>query len=204
MKVSEERPASPDTLPIATFGGGCFWCTEAVFRQLEGVRSVVSGYSGGQIESPTYKAVCTGGTGHAEVVQIEFDPTEISYEELLNVFWMSHDPTTSNQQGNDVGTQYRSVVFFHDDTQRATAERVKKALEKSTAFHCPIVTAVDPFVRFYPAENYHQNYYETNRRQPYCALVIRPKIERVRRELGRPSSSRARAGGATPNNPTRK
>jgi len=180
MPTSQEGTASPKTLLRATFGTGCFWCTEAVFQQLEGVQSVVSGYSGGQTKTPSYKDICTGTTGHAEVVQIDYDPKVISYEELLEVFWKSHDPTTLNRQGNDVGTQYRSVIFFRSDEERTIAEHYKRKLDASGAFDRPIVTTVEPFGEFYAAEDYHQNYFETNARQPYCSLVIRPKIEKLR------------------------
>ena len=147
-------------LQQATLGSGCFWCTEAVFKDLRGVRSVVSGYSGGSVPNPSYEQVCSGRTGHAEVVQIAFDPREVSFEELLEVFWKTHDPTTLNRQGNDVGTQYRSVVFYHDDEQRRLAEELKEKLAGSGAFGGPIVTEISPLLNYYPAEDYHQNYFE--------------------------------------------
>ncbi|UAY53714.1 peptide-methionine (S)-S-oxide reductase MsrA [Ferruginibacter albus] len=162
----------------ATFGNGCFWCTEAVFQELKGVLKVTSGYSGGTVENPTYKQVCTGTTGHAECLQIVYDPSVISYDELLEVFWKTHDPTTLNRQGNDVGTQYRSVVFYHSDEQKAKAEKYKDELNKAGAYPDPIVTIIEPFTKFYPAEDYHQNYFNENGDEPYCRLVIRPKVEK--------------------------
>lgn len=170
-------------LQQATFGSGCFWCTEGVFQQLKGVHSVVSGYSGGHVKNPTYKQVCGGDTGHAEVVQITFDPGVISFEDLLQVFWRTHDPTTLNRQGNDVGTQYRSVVFFHSDEQRQIAEQYKQQLDRSGSFARPIVTEIVPFDVFYPAEDYHQNYYDQNPQQAYCQMVVRPKIEKFKKEF---------------------
>ncbi len=169
---------------IATFGNGCFWCTEAIFQQLEGVLKVISGYSGGQVENPSYKQVCTGTTGAAECLQIEYDASKISFDELLEVFWKTHDPTTLNQQGADVGTQYRSVIFYHDDEQKAKAEEYKVALDASGAFDKPIVTTLEPFVKFYPAEDYHQDYYNNNSGQGYCQFVIRPKLEKFRKVFG--------------------
>jgi peptide-methionine (S)-S-oxide reductase len=174
---------SPGRTELATFGSGCFWCTEAVFEQLRGVKSVVSGYSGGETPNPTYEAICTGLTGHAEVVQIAYDPAEISYDELLKVFWQTHDPTTLNRQGNDVGTQYRSVIFYHHDEQRRIAEGYKKQLDDAETFRDPIVTEIAPFEKFYPAEKYHQEYYRSNPSQGYCAFVIRPKVEKFRQEF---------------------
>lgn len=165
----------------ATFGTGCFWCTEAIFEQLKGVKRVVSGYSGGMVPNPTYEQVLTGRTGHAEVVHIEFDPTEVSFSRLLEAFWLSHDPTTLNRQGVDVGTQYRSVVFYHDDQQRKTAERYKSELNESKAFRKPIVTEIAKFEAFYPAKGYHQDYFAENGRQPYCQLHIRPKLKKFKR-----------------------
>ena len=165
---------------LATFGTGCFWCTEAVFQQLKGVSKVVSGYSGGQVPNPTYKQVCTGTTGHAEVIQVTFDPAVISYPELLEVFWRSHDPTTLNRQGNDIGTQYRSVIFTHNDRQKQLAELYKKKIEAAKVFSNPVVTEVVPFTAFYPAEDYHQNYYVENSQAPYCRVMIRPKLEKLR------------------------
>lgn len=169
---------------VATFGAGCFWCVEAVFMDLKGVISVISGYSGGHVENPTYKQVCSGDTGHAEVVQITYNPGEISFEELLEVFWKTHDPTTLNQQGNDVGTQYRSVIFYHDEEQKQLAEFYKQQLYASGAFEDPIVTEIVPFEKFYKAEDYHQNYFNQNAFQPYCSFVIRPKVEKFREVFG--------------------
>jgi peptide methionine sulfoxide reductase msrA/msrB len=172
------RPAVPTEL--ATFGGGCFWCTEAVYQELKGVRSVTSGYSGGKKEKPTYAEVSSGFTGHAEVIQVEYNPQQVSFEELLEVFWKTHDPTTLNQQGADVGTQYRSVVFYHNDKQKKLAEEYKAKLDKSGAFGAPIVTEISPFTKFYPAEQYHQDYYAQNPGQSYCRAVIAPKVEKFR------------------------
>lgn len=164
----------------ATFGGGCFWCTEAVFQQLRGVKSVTSGYCGGTVARPTYEQVCSKRTGHAEVIQVEFDPRQIRYADVLEVFFRTHDPTTVDRQGNDVGPQYRSVIFYHDDQQRRTAEQVKAALESAGVYAAPIVTTIEPVAEFYPAEAYHQNYYASNPRQPYCSFVIGPKVEKFR------------------------
>ena len=161
----------------ATFGGGCFWCMEAVFERLPGVKSVTSGYAGGRIANPTYEQVCTGATGHAEVTQIEFDPEKVSYEKLLEVFWQAHDPTTLNRQGADEGTQYRSVILYHDDTQKMTAEKSKAAAQKN--FKHPIVTEIAPFAKFYPAEGYHQEYYDNHSNEGYCRVVIAPKLEKL-------------------------
>jgi len=162
----------------ATFGAGCFWCTEAVFQRLEGVVSVESGYSGGNVANPSYEQVCTGTTGHAEVTQITFDPSKISFDDLLHAFWKMHDPTTLDRQGNDVGTQYRSVIFYHNDNQKELAEKYKKELDSSGAWKNPIVTEISPFKAFYKAEAYHQNYYNDNRFQPYCMFVIGPKLDK--------------------------
>ena len=165
-------------METATFGSGCFWCTEAVFQQLKGVSSVVPGYSGGHVVNPTYQQVCTGRTGHAEVCQIQFDPEQISYEELLEVFFNIHDPTTLNRQGNDVGTQYRSVIFYHSEEQRKTAERIMAELDDSEAWKNPIVTEIVPFEEFYKAEDYHQNYYRNNPNEGYCRVIIAPKLNK--------------------------
>jgi peptide-methionine (S)-S-oxide reductase len=166
---------------LATLGGGCFWCTEAVFQMLPGVKSVVSGYSGGQKENPTYEDICTGKTGHAEVIQVEFDPQVISYEKLLEEFWDAHDPTTLNRQGNDVGTQYRSVIFHHNDTQKVAAEKSKASAQK--LFSKPIVTEISPLKKFYKTEDYHQNYYRNFPEKGYCQAVIRPKVEKFEKKL---------------------
>lgn len=168
-------------LDTATFGAGCFWCVEAVFQRLKGVQSVTSGYSGGTLENPTYKQVCTGTTGHAEVCQIVFDPQQIGYIDLLQAFFSSHDPTTLNRQGADEGTQYRSAIFYHSDQQRAEAEKTKKELNAAGAFDNPIVTEIAPFTKFYKAEDYHQNYFNENGSQPYCSFVIRPKLEKFKK-----------------------
>lgn len=179
----ESKPADvdPAALEKATFGSGCFWCSEAVFQQLKGVHSVVSGYTGGKVKNPTYEQVCTGLTGHAEVIQITFDPQAISYDELLEVFWQTHDPTTLNQQGADIGTQYRSAIFYHNEKQRELAEHYKQQLEKEHAFRRPIVTEITPFETFYSAEDYHQDYYNSHKSQPYCSAVIRPKVSKVQK-----------------------
>ena len=166
----------------ATFGTGCFWCTEAIFKELEGVVSVMPGYSGGQTINPTYKEVCSGETGHAECTQIVYDPAKISYDELLEVFFKVHDPTSLNRQGNDVGTQYRSVIFYHGDEQKRLAEKYKTELDRSGAYDKPIVTQIVPMEKFYRAENYHHDYYEYNKdKNPYCAVVVRPKLEKFRK-----------------------
>jgi len=165
-------------LDTATFGTGCFWCTEAIFQQLEGVEKVTSGYSGGSVPNPTYEQVCSKTTGHAECLNIMYDPKKISFDELLEVFWQTHDPTTLNRQGADVGTQYRSVVFYHNEEQRAKTAKYKAELDKSGAFDKPIVTSLEPFTVFYAAEEEHQNYYNNNGSQGYCQFVIRPKVEK--------------------------
>ncbi|HNU14981.1 MAG TPA: peptide-methionine (S)-S-oxide reductase MsrA [Chitinophagaceae bacterium] len=173
--------AQPNTA-IATFANGCFWCTEAIFEELDGVISAVSGYTGGQTKNPTYKEVCSGETGHAECLQITYDTTKITFDELLEVFWQTHDPTTLNRQGADVGTQYRSGIFYHNARQKEIAEKYKAELDKSGAFDKPIVTEITPFTEFYPAEDYHQQYYELNgNTNPYCKIVIQPKIEKFRK-----------------------
>lgn len=177
-KKMEKPKAKPASTEVATFGEGCFWCVEAVFQRLDGVVSVVSGYAGGHVENPTYRQVCGGDTGHAEVCQITFDPAAISYDELLEVFWKTHDPTTYHRQGNDVGPQYRSVIFTHSARQKELAEKYRKELGASGAFDNPIVTEIEPFTNFYPAEAYHQDYYNSNPNQGYCSLVIRPKVEK--------------------------
>ena len=163
----------------ATFGMGCFWCTEAIFQRLKGVASVKSGYEGGTLSNPTYEEVCTGATGHAEVLEITYNPMVISYDELLEVFWKSHDPTTLNRQGADSGTQYRSVIFYHSAEQKASAEKYKAELNKTNAFGKKVVTAIEAAKPFYVAENYHQNYFNKNGSEPYCRLVIQPKIEKL-------------------------
>lgn len=165
-------------LKKATFGSGCFWCTEAVFERLNGVHSVVSGYSGGSVENPTYEEVCNGTTGHAEVTQITYDPDVITFDELLEVFWKTHDPTTLNRQGNDIGTQYRSVIFYQDEEQKKLAEKYKEELDRSGAWDKPIVTEISPLTNFFKAEDYHQDYYQNNPNQGYCAFVIAPKVDK--------------------------
>lgn len=167
----------------ATFGNGCFWCTEAVFQLLNGVISVTSGYSGGETSNPDYKSVCSGLTGHAECLQIIFDPTMISFEDLLAVFWKTHDPTTLNRQGNDVGTQYRSVIFYNTDEEKNIAKDYMEQLNNSGSFSKPIVTTLEPLTIFYPAENYHQDYYLHNGIAPYCQFVVRPKVEKFKKEF---------------------
>ena len=164
-------------IETATLGGGCFWCMEAVYERLPGVISVTSGFAGGHVINPTYHDVCGGDTGHAEVTQITFDPAKISYAKLLEVFWQAHDPTTLNRQGADEGTQYRSVILYHDEKQKLTAEKAKLAAQAD--FHKPIVTEIAPFTKFYPAEDYHQGYYDANSGQPYCQVVITPKLEKL-------------------------
>lgn len=173
---------TPNGAPAATeritFGGGCFWCIEAVFQRLNGVTKVVSGYAGGQTQNPTYEQVCSGTTGHAEVVQLEFDPSKVSYDKLLEVFWAAHDPTTLNRQGNDVGTQYRSIILFENDQQKSIAESSKAKAQKD--FKEPIVTQVAKLEKFYVAEDKHQNYYNENgAKNPYCQVVIRPKLQKL-------------------------
>jgi len=166
----------PAKVAVVTFGAGCFWCTEAVFLRLDGVTAVESGYAGGFVKNPTYDAVCAGETGHAEVCRISYNPDKIGFDELLKVFWMTHNPTTLNQQGADIGTQYRSVVFHHDETQKELALKLKKELDESGAFPAPIVTEISPLKEYYKAEAYHQNYFEQNPFQGYCQAVVRPKI----------------------------
>jgi peptide-methionine (S)-S-oxide reductase len=169
-----------NNMEVATLAGGCFWCLEAIFDELEGVQRVVSGYSGGNTVKPSYKEVCGGRTGHAEAVQVVFNPKVISYREVLAVFFSMHDPTTLNRQGDDVGTQYRSVIFYHDDKQKAIAEQLIKELNAAKIWNAPIVTEVTPFSAFYPAEDYHQNYFRQNAAQPYCQVVITPKLAKFR------------------------
>lgn len=175
----QDANAQKQKLEKATFGMGCFWCTEALFQKLIGVSSVKSGYEGGDVANPTYEDVCTGTTNHAEVIEISYDPTKISFDELLEIFWKSHDPTTLNRQGADVGTQYRSVVFYHSDEQKATAEKYKAELNKTNAFGKPVVTEITKAQPFYVAENYHQDYFIKNGELPYCRLVILPKVEKL-------------------------
>lgn len=168
-------------MDTATFGAGCFWCVEAIFQDLVGVEQVQSGYSGGKIKEPTYREVSSGKTGHAEVVQIVYNPEKITFDELLEVFWQTHDPTTLNKQGADVGTQYRSVVFYHNDEQKNKAESYKSKLNQSGAFPNPIITEISEFQNFYIAEDYHQNYFNENKEAPYCTYVIKPKLEKYKK-----------------------
>lgn len=178
-KISSMNNNTPtDT---ATFGGGCFWCTEAIFLQLKGVQSVVSGYEGGKMPNPTYKDVCTGTTGHAEVIRITYDPATVSYADLLEIFFKTHDPTTLNRQGNDIGTQYRSVVFYHNEAQKELTQKAIQALNAEKVYDNPIVTTLEPAATFYAAEDYHQNYYNNNPNQGYCAAVIQPKVEKFKK-----------------------
>lgn len=170
-----------DNHEIATFGSGCFWCTEAVFQEVNGVKAVISGYSGGKRPNPTYEQVCAGATGHAEVIQIHYDSKVVSYTELLEIFWSTHDPTTLNRQGADVGTQYRSVIFYHNEEQKGLATIYKDKLNSSGAFNNPIVTEISPLTQFYEAEKYHQNYYQQNPNQGYCSFVITPKLDKFRK-----------------------
>jgi len=167
-------------MAVATLGGGCFWCLEAVYSELRGVERVVSGYAGGTVPNPTYEAVCTGATGHAEVVQITFDPREIAFRDLLEVFFAVHDPTTPDRQGYDVGPQYRSIILYHDEEQRAVAEATIAVLNAAGVWDAPIVTEVVPYTTFYPAEAYHQQYFRRNPSQPYCQVVVAPKVAKVR------------------------
>jgi peptide-methionine (S)-S-oxide reductase len=180
MKKSNIMNNSTSKYDTATFGAGCFWCVEAQFQLLEGVISVESGFSGGAIKNPSYREVCNGNTGHAEVCNIVYDPSKISYDELLAAFWKTHDPTQLNRQGNDVGTQYRSVIFYHNENQKMLAEKYKKELNESGAWDKPIVTEISPFTAFYKAEDYHQNYYNQNGEEPYCHYVIQPKVEKFK------------------------
>jgi peptide-methionine (S)-S-oxide reductase len=173
------RKSDSDKTELATFGGGCFWCTEAVFDRIEGVRSVMPGYAGGSTETPTYEEVCTGTSGHAEVIQITYDPAIISYEELLEVFWKAHDPTTLNRQGADIGSQYRSVIFYRNQDEKEIAERSKQNIEVTSAYNDPIVTEIEPLKAFYPAEDYHRDYFNRNPRAGYCNIVIRPKLKKL-------------------------
>lgn len=164
----------------ATLGGGCFWCTEAVYKELKGVVDVVPGYSGGNIKNPAYREVCTGRTGHAEVVQITYDPDIVSFREILEVFFMTHDPTTLNRQGNDVGTQYRSAIFYHDEEQKETAREVVKSFEKEKIYDQPVVTEITPFEAFYEADEAHKDYFERNEEQPYCQFIVAPKVAKFK------------------------
>lgn len=181
-KMNNTNPATQQhKTEVATFAAGCFWCVEAQYQQLKGVEKVESGYIGGHIENPTYKQVCTGETGHAEACNIYYDPAIISYDELLAAFWIAHDPTQLNRQGNDVGTQYRSAIFYHNEEQKQKAEDYKKKLDEEKAFSGPIVTEISPYTKFYKAEDYHQNYYNDNPSQGYCVFVVKPKMDKFRK-----------------------
>lgn len=177
----ENTKMNDNKLEVATLGGGCFWCIEAIFDEIRGVESTISGYSGGTVKNPAYREVTSGRTGHAEVVQIKFNPQEISYREILEVFFHLHDPTTLNRQGADVGTQYRSVIFFHDENQEKTAREVFEETNQSGLWGDPLVTQIEPLTEFYPAEEYHQNYFAKNPDQAYCSYVIKPKLEKLRK-----------------------
>jgi len=180
MSREGSQGSSPSSREVATLAGGCFWCVEAVFNELRGVEKVESGYSGGKIANPSYQQVCTGSTGHAEAVQVTFDPGEISFRDILQIFFTTHDPTTLNRQGADTGTQYRSAIFYHDDVQRSAAEQVIKEVNGSKVWKRPLVTELSPFKAFYKAEDYHQSYFENNRDAGYCQVVIEPKIVKLR------------------------
>lgn len=181
-KTDKSKQMIPETkLDTATFGAGCYWCVEAQFQLLDGVVSVASGFSGGTVKNPSYKEVCTGSTGHAEVCQVVYDTTKLSFADMLEAFWLSHDPTQLNRQGNDVGTQYRSVIFYHNEKQHQDAEEYKKKLNASGAYENPVVTEISPFTIFYKAEDYHQNYFNENGDAPYCSFVIRPKVEKFQK-----------------------
>ena len=187
-KNDKAKDSKPKT-ELATFGGGCFWCFEAVFERVKGVKNVVSGYAGGDVPNPTYEMVCSGLTGHAEVVQIEFDPSVVSFEELLNLFWKAHDPTTENAQGPDFGTNYRSIVLYHNDEQKAATLKSFKALTAAHAYPNPIVTQLVPFTKFYPAEPHHQNYYRNHRGDPYSQMIIAPKLQSMKAATTKPAKS---------------
>jgi peptide-methionine (S)-S-oxide reductase len=182
QKTKQEfKMVNKSDFETATFGSGCFWCTEAIFLNIDGVTKVESGYTGGKVKNPTYKEVCSGLTGHAEVIQLTFDPKIISYDELLEIFWQIHDPTTLNKQGADIGSQYRSVIYYHSDDQKRSAEHFKARLEEEGVFDKPIVTEISPATTFYKAEDYHQNYYNLNNNAPYCTYVIEPKLEKFKK-----------------------
>jgi peptide-methionine (S)-S-oxide reductase len=180
-EMTENKNATTHQLDTATFGGGCFWCTEAQIQLLDGVSKVVSGYTGGVTKNPTYKEVCSGLTGHAEVIQVTFDPAILSYDALLAAFWQAHDPTQLNRQGNDEGTQYRSVIFYHNEEQKKIAEQYKNRLNEEKAYDKPVVTEIAPLSIFYPGEGYHQNYFNENGNQGYCMFVIQPKVDKFKK-----------------------
>lgn len=173
-----------DKMDSAILGAGCFWCVEAVFQRVPGVKEIISGYSGGQVDNPSYEAVCSGSTGHAEVIKLVYNPEEVSFATLLSVFWQTHDPTTLNRQGNDIGTQYRSAIFYLNEEQKSIAEKLKSDLDASGAFRAPIVTEISAYTNFFPAEEYHQNYYNQNSSQGYCRYVIAPKLEKFEKVFG--------------------
>jgi peptide-methionine (S)-S-oxide reductase len=177
--MADTENITEQEIELATFGAGCFWCVEAIFERLEGVADVRTGYTGGRIENPTYDDVCSGKTGHVEVVQVDYNPQIIGYKQLLDIFWKSHDPTTLNRQGGDTGTQYRSAIFYHSDKQRVIAEKSKKKADKSSLYEDPIVTEISLLTKFYIAENYHQDYYRMNQNAPYCQLLIKPKLDKL-------------------------
>jgi peptide-methionine (S)-S-oxide reductase len=181
MVAQEKSPAGKPKIETATLGGGCFWCVEAVFQEVKGVTAVESGYAGGTVDNPTYKQVCSGTTGHAEVCQIKFDTSVLTFKDILEVFFKTHDPTTLNRQGNDKGTQYRSVIFYHSPEQKELAEKIKKELDASGAWKNPMVTEISPIGKYFKAEDYHQNYFKTNPDQGYCAYVIAPKMDKFRK-----------------------
>jgi len=180
-EIGEKSMDERTNIKLATFGSGCFWCTQAIFKRLVGVEEVVSGYSGGLVENPTYEQVCTGNTGHAESIQIAYDPAKASYDELLEVFWKTHDPTTKDRQGYDVGPQYRSVIFYHSAEQKKLAESYRTKLDAEGIWDRPIVTEIEPFAKFWPAESYHQDYYDNNPAKSYCTVVITPKVEKFKK-----------------------
>lgn len=182
-QIKNQTNINLQDMETVTFGAGCFWCVEAIFQRIKGVEEVKSGYMGGKIKNPTYKEVCSGLTGHTEVVQLKYNPEVISYKELLEVFFQTHDPTTLNRQGADVGTQYRSVIFYHNEAQKELAEQIKKQLNNNHVFENPVVTEILPATEFYVAEDYHQNYYNQNSSQPYCSYVIKPKVEKLKKDF---------------------
>jgi peptide-methionine (S)-S-oxide reductase len=184
MERSYRQQYMNNKTEIATLANGCFWCTEATFRRLKGVKSVLPGYAGGTVKNPSYDQVCAGKTGHAESTQIEFDPTVISFEKILDIFWHTHNPTTLNRQGNDVGTQYRSAIFYHDEKQKEIAEKSKKEIEQEGLYKDSIVTEITPFKNFYLAEGYHKDYYEKHQDAPYCNFIIEPKIHKLLQQYG--------------------
>ena len=181
METNPNLPPSPPQLDTATFGAGCFWCVEAQFQMLDGVVKVESGFSGGHVKNPSYREVCTGSTGHAEVCNIIYDPKKISFDEMLYAFWQTHDPTQLNRQGNDEGTQYRSAIFYHNENQKQLAEKYKKKLNDEKVYDNPVVTEISPFTTFYKADDYHSNYYKNNGEESYCRFVIRPKVEKFQK-----------------------